>query len=133
MNNCIAAENLKFFIQFLVCVSRATSCRGDITFTRAQVYLYTTAWVLAIYTSTHAPLRYATWGSLHVGLLGVWWLLRVFLGFVVESPADVSSDESDAVAVNRLFESDQQNTIAFTSMPSQRGELLGLSGYSSSA
>lgn len=80
MNNCIAAENLKFFIQFLL---------------------------------------YATWGSLHVSLLGLWWLLRTALGFAAQSPADVSPDESGAEAVSVLFDSDQQNTVAVTQTPSR--------------
>merc|ERR1719174_2745536 len=81
MNNCVAAENLKFFVQFLV---------------------------------------YATWGSLHVTLLGLWCLLNIFFGFAIEKPAEENSPgESDAVAPSDLVDGDQQTTVSLEPVASR--------------
>ena len=140
MNNCITAENMKFYSisrvsERVVAVPSAMSCTEDFIHkytTHVHEFICTTISLIPV-APTRAPLRYATWGSLYVSLLGLWWLLRIFFGFAVESPADVSSDESGAEAVSVLFDSDQQNTVAVAQTPSRSGEIMGLTRHSDSA
>lgn len=120
----------------VVAVPSVMSCTEDFIHkytTHVHKFICTTISLIPVATPTRAPLRYVTWESLHVSLLGLWWLLCIFFDFAVESPADVSSDESGAEAVSVLFDSDQQNTVAVAQTPSRSGEIMGLTRHSDSA